>query len=421
MRFVLRLGTREVLVCTRDRFKRFDSTDEAATFLTRYALEMGNFRSLRAALSTSPGYAPLLKLNQPTLILKVAEMLVDGRLNLLPDADGMPPWSWTFPMTPSAPWADAGADIGPNALAGEDEEIDETEEEPVDVKPEPVIPPEFPRLAKEEAEALAYEAKKYGFEVDLLRHVDTDYPPDSELAKEFNRLASTQGQALEEAVTGNEPLLDKLSAADNSVPAHTQLGEQFGDVSKEQGKQVKTLSEKIGDFLRAILSGAGPDDPRISELAAALRDAHEGQGKNVQGLTQTVNQLLGMLAPDEPKPITRPESGVSDSLRNLHGEHGDKIVGAANDLHGTLDEAIQMPPLPTTPGWVRFQIVDDATGEPLKGYTLVVRGEDGAEIELEDGGAGMIETQDLPEGPVGLLRIIDDEAYEVVEVVAEEA
>ncbi|MCA9559002.1 MAG: hypothetical protein KC583_10610 [Myxococcales bacterium] len=421
MRFVLRLGTREVLVCTRDRFKRFDSTDEAATFLTRYALEMGNFRSLRAALATSPGYSTLLKLNQPQLILKVAEMLVDGRLNLLPDADGMPPWSWTFPMTPTAPWEDASADIGPNALAGEDEEIEETENERVDVKPEPVIPPEFPRLAKEEAEALAFEAKKYGIEVDLLRHVDTDYPPDSELAKEFNRLASTQGQALEEAVNGNEPLLDKLSAADNSVPAHTQLGEQFGDVSKEQGKQVKTLSEKIGDFLRAILSGAGPDDPRISELAEALKDAHEGQGKNVQGLTETVNQLLAMLAPDEPKPITRPESGVSDSLRNLHGEHGDKIVGAANDLHGTLDDAIQMPPLPTTPGWVRFQIVDDETGEPLKGYTLVVRGEDGAEIELEDGGAGMIETQDLPEGPVGLLRIIDDEAYEVVEVVAEEA
>lgn len=420
MRFVLRLGTREVLVCTRDRFKRFDSTNEATEFLARYAMALDNFRALRASLSHDPRYTALLKLNQPQLIIEVARMLVEGRVNLLPDADGLPPWTWTFPLTPTSPWNDSSAALESNALVNPDDETGEDEDENLDEKPEPVLPPEFPRLAKEEADALAFESKKYGFKLDLLQHVDTDYPPGSELAEEFTKLAKSQGSALVEKAVESGPLLSKLATKGGDSPARTQVGEQFGAVVQEQDKTLKTLAERIGDFLRAVLSGAPPEDPLRTELGPALRTVHEGQGKNLGAAAEGLGQRLDALAPDKEEKQTKPESGVSASLRNLHGEHAEKLAGTATDLLGALDDANKLPAVPTEPGWVRFRIVDEATGEPLRGYKLVVRGELGKEIELDDGGSGLIEAKDLPEGPVGLVRIIDNEAYEVVEVVAEE-
>jgi hypothetical protein len=66
--------------------------------------------------------------------------------------------------------------------------------------------------------------------------------------------------------------------------------------------------------------------------------------------------------------------------------------------------------------WIKFEIVDDETGDPVKGVTLKLKLPDGREVNAKSDGSGMIEVKDIPSGTVDILRMIDSDTLEVVSV-----
>jgi hypothetical protein len=66
--------------------------------------------------------------------------------------------------------------------------------------------------------------------------------------------------------------------------------------------------------------------------------------------------------------------------------------------------------------WIKFEIVDDETGDPVKGVTLKVKLPDGSEVNAKSDASGIIEIKDIPEGTCDILRMIDSDTLEVVSV-----
>lgn len=75
------------------------------------------------------------------------------------------------------------------------------------------------------------------------------------------------------------------------------------------------------------------------------------------------------------------------------------------------------PAAPQTTQWIRFQVVDDATDEPIPGITLKVKLPTGQVQDLTTDADGMIEIKPVPAGTCDIEKMIDDAALEVVAVV----
>ncbi|MCA9547425.1 MAG: hypothetical protein KC613_23640, partial [Myxococcales bacterium] len=111
MRFVLRQGTREVLVFSRNRLAWFEDEYSAGRFLAdKLQGSQDNLARLRTALADAPGLAHLATADAMKLVTKVAELLAQGELALLLDPDALAPWSWPFALTASVTQYQAGAE-----------------------------------------------------------------------------------------------------------------------------------------------------------------------------------------------------------------------------------------------------------------------------------------------------------------------
>lgn len=66
--------------------------------------------------------------------------------------------------------------------------------------------------------------------------------------------------------------------------------------------------------------------------------------------------------------------------------------------------------------WIKFEVVDDETGDPVKGVTLKVKLPDGSIRNATTDASGMIEIRDIPAGTCDIERMIDSDTLEVVAV-----
>jgi hypothetical protein len=66
--------------------------------------------------------------------------------------------------------------------------------------------------------------------------------------------------------------------------------------------------------------------------------------------------------------------------------------------------------------WVRFQIVDDDTNDPLPNIRLRIRAPGRGSREYTTDGEGVIYLDGLPDGVCDIEQMLDDDAFEVVRV-----
>ena len=64
--------------------------------------------------------------------------------------------------------------------------------------------------------------------------------------------------------------------------------------------------------------------------------------------------------------------------------------------------------------WIKFQILDSETGQPMAGITLTVKLTDGTTRKSTSDGSGLIEFKDIPPGSCSIESMSDPDALEVV-------
>lgn len=375
MRLLLRDGSREILIFPRRQFLGFDRLAEAAEYVASLVDHPRQLEALRSLLADDPDYAHLTHTEPAAVVTRVAHMVTTGRVHLLADPEALPPWSWPFPLTPTHPQFDAGADAEASSLTGEDDGAGEEQDERVDAKPEPIVPPEYPRLARLEAEATETETERYSLKLELLKFFGLAGPPGSAVKDEYPRMAATQGVALRQTAGAFGSALMALVRGGDLPEDSSAVSRAIGGLARTQGKAVTGSAEDAAEALREMFGPAG-ELPGGSALAKALAEAH--------------------------------------------GDQGQKLLQAALGTSGGMPQATAFPPAPAGENWLRFRMVDDVTGEPIAGARLRLRLANGEVLELESDADGLFSTAGLPEGNVDLLGVLDDEAYEVIGVFTED-
>jgi hypothetical protein len=93
---------------------------------------------------------------------------------------------------------------------------------------------------------------------------------------------------------------------------------------------------------------------------------------------------------------------------------GSQRPGEAREQEQADDE--EAPPPSDEKTWIMFEVVDDETGDPVKGVTLRIKLPDGQMRNATTDGSGMIEITDIPPGTCDIERMIDFDTLEVVAV-----
>jgi hypothetical protein len=102
--------------------------------------------------------------------------------------------------------------------------------------------------------------------------------------------------------------------------------------------------------------------------------------------------------------------------RGAHGDAAD--VGAAQQAEPEEEPPAEEPPPPPPASeeetaWIKFKVVDDETGDPVKGVTLHVKTPDGKTRQVRSGADGMAEINGILPGSCSIERIVDSDALEI--------
>lgn len=420
MRFSLWQGSREILVFDRMRLVRFDSIEEAAEFLLQYARQPENLQALRNALAADPQYAFAANGDEATVIVRAADLLVAGRLQMIDDPNGMMPWSWVFPATPSMPVEYKSAEAEPTEALSDETETEEKESEEEDVKPEPVIPPEYPALAKREGDAIRETTDHYNFKLDLLRYVglgaipeaevpevaksaaysmanhvvdsskgiagtllplanlEDILPSESEVALEARAVASSMNLPLNKAALQfSEQLLSLSNTDDVSLP-ETEVGAETRDVAASMGEPFKRIAGGFADQLRALSDKSDlliPD----SEVATAAVEMAAAVGrpltKLAEGMAEELRKMLGLSGEPQASEVSAMFQMISEDQSSSFVESAKGFAASlAAKLLGTSDdEAAQKEKEVKT---LQFSL-QDVNSQPLRGERFCVEFPDG--------------------------------------------
>lgn len=71
---------------------------------------------------------------------------------------------------------------------------------------------------------------------------------------------------------------------------------------------------------------------------------------------------------------------------------------------------------PAVKSWIRFQVIDDATGKPVSGVTLTLKLPNGTSKTVTTNSGGQIEFTDLPAGTCDIEKMTDQSAWEVMQI-----
>lgn len=74
------------------------------------------------------------------------------------------------------------------------------------------------------------------------------------------------------------------------------------------------------------------------------------------------------------------------------------------------------PPVEEETAWIKFKVIDEDSGEPVKGVTLHVKTPDGKIKQVRTGPDGMAEISGIQPGSCSIERIVDADALEITAV-----
>jgi hypothetical protein len=378
MRFVLRQGTREVLVFSRNRFAQFDDDRHARAFLVERLRHSENLARLRRAVADNSAFAYLAHADPLTLIAKVSVLLARGDLALLLDPDALAPWSWPFGLTPSFGTAESGAEAEAEALVADETTTEEQESEVEEPKPEPVIPPVYPAVAKSEADKIEFETKVFSIALDLLRWVGAAAEEVSDLAEEMVSHALASAGSVADAVGAAMASLLGLNGSPG-VFGESEVGSNARSVSGIMGAIVQAVTQALFGTMGG-LAGASDFGPSPTQIGTAIK----------------------ALAPDQSDALHRTVDNSSEALKELLGK-GEK---GKYDFGG--DSAEEAIPEIDEDGFDESALLDDAVwlDEEYQGLA------DSPENVIEESYLGpevvaRVRAKDLPVGTFVTMRISD--------------
>lgn len=347
MRFVLRQGTREVLIFSRNRLGRFDDVGSATRFLAGQLKDPRNLDRLRDALKESSSHAHFAAAAPVKLVSELAGLMAQGDLALLFDPDALAPWSWPFALTPSFPDFDGGAEAESNPLSMLADAAGELLQEVLDVLPEPIIPPIFPQIARIEAAAINLETRLFSIALDLLRFIGVPGLDASDVAPTLAQMAAGAGNVVKESVGG---FITNLFAVMNGDPekfGDTELGLATRGVADVAGMAVKNAAGAAFSTLLGI-AGASDFGPTPSSVGDAFRTLVGGAKDALHlGVNNTVADLRPLLG-----------GGAS-------GEYGFGGGPQAGELKDFEDKPVDTSAALDNPQWLTAAYTGEA-GSPQK-------------------------------------------------------
>lgn len=296
MRFVLRQGTREVLIFSRNRLGRFEDVGSATRFLTGQLQDARNLDRLRDALKESSSHAHFAAAEPVKLVSQLAGLMAQGDLALLFDPDALAPWSWPFALTPSFPDFDGGAEAESNPLATLVDAAGELLQELEEVLPLPVIPPIFPQIARIEAAAINFETRLFSIALDLLRFIGVPVLDASDVAPTLSKLAQGAGNALKDTVGGFVSNLFAMLSGDPEKFGDSELGLATRGVAEMGGMAVKNAAGAAFSTLMGIATGSdfGPSPTSVGEAFRILAGgAKEAMHLGVNNTVADLRPLMG--------------------------------------------------------------------------------------------------------------------------------
>ncbi len=309
--------------------------EQAAEFLADYCASAGNLRALRVAMRTSMDHRHLAELDDLGLLVRVADMLVKRELHVLIDANGLAPWVWTFPTTPSVKLDEAGAGDEYEPLEGEGDETEDQESSFEDTKPEPVIPPVYPQVAQREANAIDFTTMMFCNVMDLLRYVGLGDTDESVVPDSLKDVAKAGGSGVKTATGAASDMLDPLTQGGAAPLGESGIAHEVRMVSGKGGDKLGILAGKSADELVDILSGEDSEIP-AADIPKWMRDIAEATGGDITAKARTIAILMQAwmkMQGYEPPPGSE-KSGMYGDLAK---EQGGKIGNAADEASKGLD------------------------------------------------------------------------------------
>ncbi|MCA9541201.1 MAG: hypothetical protein KC620_20010 [Myxococcales bacterium] len=454
-----------LLLASADEFLPFVSEPYARRWLSSFMDDAANMDTLRRVLAeeVSPTYVD--RLSDHEVIGEIARRMVNSCVALL---QRDLPWV----ITDGDAVEGQAEKLKGNALV---DEAEEKEPEYEDIKPEPVIPPEFPRMAKRESDAVDMESRKMGFVLDLLRFVGEKIVGLSAIAETLVSMARGMGTGVVEEAGNTGFVLSTLGASpgakpdpgvlgttlkqltgqgadglingaqraavliegmlagtDAPTPTSTEAGKQLRDASRAQGDKLKEIQAPLGNEMAKLNQGDPPRAPQPTVVGSTFKQAAVEQGKELVDKLADAGEKLDEIKrgqdPDAP-PIVG-AIGVG-ALRNA-AEQGQALGTIAGVIGDTLDPlsgkakpaedkgieptAAKPDPLDPGPHWARFQLIDHETEKPYAKVRLKLKIGDEQRTVTTDG-KGMVELRDLPANLFDVEGMLSPEAFEVVEVI----
>ena len=369
MRLVLKQGTREILLFSRNRFVRFESPRTAGDFLARYLMEANNLERLRTALHGSSEFSWLARRDEITVLDRVSGLLSQGIIRLIADPDNLTPWDWRFD-SPTFPQASAGAEFESNALVQEDDETEEAENEVEDPIPEPVLPPVFIVVAESEAGAILGENRLYELALDMLRFVGLGGGFESEVAPTYHEVESAQSNAIDEVTGAFVASLDPLAAGGLNPNAPSELAQIFPVVMQFQLDAIDETAEQASEDLGNLLNGSFDGAPASSVAPGLMTEAELGMSAVAAHTEAASDTLTGLANPDMNAP---PPPTVALSLRENAIAQADQIEPLTAPTAAALmamNEGMADPP-PTGTVMQQLRLSGEANGQKVMEITAL--------------------------------------------------
>ena len=190
-------------------------------------------------------------------------------------------------------------------------------------------------------------------------------------------------------------------------------GQEYRLVGPEDLADRETCLEFPDEYYAfTFLSGLAEDPINLT----ALRRSAEADGLTIAPVGVDDTQLLKNIASEL----------ISGRVRLLKpGEWVDRLRAPARQTASSggetrdddaEEEEAAAPTESDELTWIKFQVLDHGTGEPVRGVTLQVKLTTGKTKKGRTDGLGMIEFTDIPSGSCDIVRMIDPDALEVVSV-----
>lgn len=275
-----------------EELTQFYSTPQAELFLKQFLHEPENIEVLRRVLQEECGVMLVGNLTHDQVIFEIARRLVSACVAAT--KQDLPPTV--------QPDLIGGASTTIEVLESTTPLGEDQEPEFEDTKPDPIIPPEYIRVAAKETSCIELRTRIYKVTLDLLRFIGLGGEDPSKVGEALEQVSGTEGEAIKNATAPADQILLGAKAAGGFRPTVTELGPKMREVAGDAGKSISDKATAVGGGLEAA-GRAGGEDPK-PKLGEEFRKLADKQG---QGLASSAASVSGGLKPDDPADGQDPE------------------------------------------------------------------------------------------------------------------